>query len=72
MPSYTPQGTIAILATDRARMVLGNGLPASVCNSCGAIVTGQDENKHSKFHAALAKLFSDVANSRRNQNPEKE
>lgn len=61
MPSYTPQGTIAILATETDRTVLDNGLPASVCNSCGAIVTGQDEDKHNKFHAALAKLFSDVA-----------
>lgn len=53
MPSYTPQSQSG--SDDALR-------PApAVCNSCGAWVSGQDEDKHNKFHAALAKLFSDVA-----------
>lgn len=58
MPSYTPQ-------TD-----VWAPYAAGVCNSCGAWVSGQDEDKHNKFHEALAKLFADVRSSQGKTNPQ--
>jgi hypothetical protein len=52
MPSYTPQSQSS--SDDALR-------PApAVCNSCGAWVSGQDEDKHNKFHEALRQLFDNV------------